>query len=47
MQWLVDFAPYIIAALQILAFLGFLVLSKHFASRTAQEKNEHDLQKVN
>jgi len=47
MQWLVDFAPYIIAALQILAFLGFLVLSKHFASRTAQEKNEHELQKVN
>ena len=47
MWWLVDFAPYVIAALQILAFLGFLVLSKHFASRSAQQKNEQELQKVN
>lgn len=47
MKWLVAFAPYIIASLQLLAFLGFLVLSKHFASRQGLQRNENELSKIN
>ncbi|WP_417656175.1 DUF2730 family protein [Pseudidiomarina aestuarii] len=40
MGWLQANAPYVIAALQLLVFLGSLWLSKHFASRLKVEANE-------